>query len=48
MTLIPAFEIGVCNAWIFMLYNFLPMPLLVRFLKNATALRSTAMTIVSI
>ena len=28
MTLLPAFEIGVWNAWIFMLYNFLPMPLL--------------------
>ncbi|GAJ21653.1 unnamed protein product, partial [marine sediment metagenome] len=28
MSLIPAFEIGVWNAWIFMLYNFLPMPLL--------------------
>lgn len=24
----PAFEIGLCNAWIFMLYHFLPMPLL--------------------
>jgi protein-S-isoprenylcysteine O-methyltransferase Ste14 len=28
MSLTPAFEIGVWNAWIFMLYNFLPMPLL--------------------
>ena len=28
MSLIPAFEIGLCNAWIFMLYNFLPMPFL--------------------
>ena len=28
MSLIPAFEIGVWNAWIFMLYNFSPMPLL--------------------
>ncbi len=28
MTLTPAFEIGVWSAWIFMLYNFLPMPLL--------------------
>ena len=28
MSLIPAFEIGVWNAWIFMLYNFLPMPIL--------------------
>ena len=28
MPLAPAFEIGVWNAWIFMLYHFLPMPLL--------------------
>ena len=28
MTLIPAFEIGVWNAWIFMVYHLLPMPLL--------------------
>jgi len=28
MSLIPAFEIGVWNAWIFMLYHFLPMPLM--------------------
>lgn len=28
MTLILAFEIGLWNGWIFMLYNFLPMPLL--------------------
>lgn len=28
MTVIPEFEIGVWNAWIFMLCNFLPMPLL--------------------
>jgi len=28
MSLITAFEIGVWNAWIFMLYHFLPMPLL--------------------
>jgi protein-S-isoprenylcysteine O-methyltransferase Ste14 len=28
MTLVPATEIGAWNAWIFMLYNFLPMPLL--------------------
>ena len=28
MPLVPAFEIGIWNAWIFMLYNFLPMPLL--------------------
>ena len=30
MSLIPAFEIGVWNAWIFMLINFLPMPILMR------------------
>jgi protein-S-isoprenylcysteine O-methyltransferase Ste14 len=28
MTIIPAFEIGVWNAWLFMLCHFLPMPLL--------------------
>jgi hypothetical protein len=28
MSAIPAFEIGVWNAWIFMLINFLPMPIL--------------------
>jgi len=28
MSIVPAFEIGLCNAWIFMLYNFLPMPFL--------------------
>ena len=28
MTLIPTFEIGVWNAWIFMLYHALPMPIL--------------------
>jgi len=28
MPLIPDFEIGLWNAWIFMLYNFLPMPFL--------------------
>ena len=28
MSLVPAFEIGVWNAWIFMLYHFLPMPLM--------------------
>ncbi len=26
MTLVPALDIGVWNAWIFMLINFLPMP----------------------
>jgi len=34
MTLIPAFEIGVWNAWLFMLYNFLPMPLLMLIHKS--------------
>jgi protein-S-isoprenylcysteine O-methyltransferase Ste14 len=28
MTLVPFFEIGVWNAWIFMLINFLPMPII--------------------
>ena len=28
MSVMPVFEIGLWNAWIFMLYNFLPMPLL--------------------
>ena len=36
MTLLPAFEIGVWNAWIFMLYNFLPMPLLMLVHKGLT------------
>jgi protein-S-isoprenylcysteine O-methyltransferase Ste14 len=27
---IPAFEIGVWNVWIFMLINFLPMPIIMR------------------
>ena len=34
MPLIPAFEIGIWNAWIFMLYNFLPMPLLMLIHKG--------------
>ena len=34
MTLIPTFEIGVWNAWIFMLINFLPMPILMRVHKG--------------
>lgn len=34
MSLIPAFEIGVWNAWIFMLINFLPMPILMRVHKG--------------
>ena len=36
MTFLPAFEIGVWNAWIFMLYHFLPMPLLMLIHKGAT------------
>ena len=35
MSLIPAFEIGLWNAWIFMLYHFLPMPLLMIIHKGA-------------
>jgi protein-S-isoprenylcysteine O-methyltransferase Ste14 len=34
MSLIPAFEIGLWNAWIFMLYHFLPMPLLMLIHKG--------------
>jgi hypothetical protein len=34
MTLIPAFEIGVWNAWIFMLVLFLPGPILMRVHKG--------------
>ena len=34
MSIIPAFEIGLWNAWIFMLYNFLPMPLLMLIHKK--------------
>ena len=36
MSLIPAFEIGLWNAWIFMLYHFLPMPLLMLIHKGLT------------
>jgi len=39
MSLIPAFEIGLWNAWIFVLYNFLPMPLLMLIHKGATGKR---------
>ena len=35
MSLVPAFEIGVWNAWIFVLYNFLPMPLLMVLQRGA-------------
>jgi len=34
MSPIPAFEIGIWNAWIFMLYHFLPMPLLMLIHKG--------------
>jgi protein-S-isoprenylcysteine O-methyltransferase Ste14 len=34
MPAIPAFEIGVWNAWIFMLINFLPMPIIMRVHKG--------------
>ncbi len=36
MSIIPAFEIGLWNAWIFMLYNFLPMPLLMLIHRGVT------------
>jgi len=39
MSLIPAFEIGFWNAWIFTLYHFLPMPLLMLIHKGATKKR---------
>lgn len=35
MSLVPAFELGIWNAWIFMLYNFLPMPLLMLIHRSA-------------
>jgi len=34
MSLVPAFEIGIWNAWIFMLYHFLPLPLLFLIRKD--------------
>lgn len=34
MSAVPAFEIGAWNAWIFMLINFLPMPMLMRVHKD--------------
>ncbi|MDI6886276.1 MAG: isoprenylcysteine carboxylmethyltransferase family protein [archaeon] len=37
MALIPAFELGLWNAWIFMLYHFSPTPLLMLFHKGPTA-----------
>ena len=36
MSLIPAFEIGVWNVWIFMLYHFLPMPILMLIHRGTT------------
>jgi len=39
MSLIPAFEIGLWNAWIFMLYHFSPMPLLMLIHKGGMAKR---------
>jgi protein-S-isoprenylcysteine O-methyltransferase Ste14 len=34
MSVVPVFEIGFWNAWIFMLINFLPMPILMRVHKG--------------
>jgi len=34
MLLVPVFEIGIWNAWIFMLINFLPMPIIMRVHKG--------------
>ena len=34
MLLVPAFEIGIWNAWIFMLINFVPMPILMTIHKG--------------
>jgi protein-S-isoprenylcysteine O-methyltransferase Ste14 len=34
MSAIPAFEIGVWNVWIFMLINFLPMPIIMGVRKG--------------
>ena len=36
MSLVPSFEIGLWNAWIFTLYNFLPMPLLMLIHRGVT------------
>jgi len=36
MSAIPVFEIGIWNAWIFMLINFLPMPIIMRVHKGLT------------
>jgi protein-S-isoprenylcysteine O-methyltransferase Ste14 len=37
MTLVPALQIGVWNAWIFMLLHFMPMPLLMLTHKELLA-----------
>jgi len=34
MSAVPVFEIGVWNVWIFMLINFLPMPIIMRAHKG--------------
>ena len=34
MSAIPVFEIGIWNVWIFMLINFLPMPIIMRVHKG--------------
>ena len=34
MSLVPAFQIGLWNAWIFMLYDLLAVPFYVRILKS--------------
>ena len=35
MSLIPAFEIGIWNAWIFMIYTLLPLPLFMLINRGA-------------
>jgi len=37
MSLTPAFQIGLWNVWIFMLYHFLPMPLLMLIIHKGAA-----------
>lgn len=36
MSAVPAFDIGVWNAWIFMLINFLPLPIIMIVRKGVT------------
>lgn len=36
MSLIPVFKIGLWNAWIFMLYHFLPTPIIMIIHKDTT------------